>query len=69
MEVVEHVDDVNLFINKSSKFLKKSGFFLVVLNSSKNEIISVRNLSNSWNSKTESEKIAIFQIMGSATKA
>ena len=51
-------------IRNYQKFLKKSGFFLVVLNSSKNEIISVRNLSNSWNSKTESEKIAIFQIMG-----
>tara|TARA_B100000029_G_scaffold167749_1_gene163909 strand:- start:1157 stop:1909 length:753 start_codon:yes stop_codon:yes gene_type:complete len=51
-------------IRNYQKFLKKSGFFLVVLNSLKNEIISARNLSNWWNSKTESEKIAIFQIMG-----
>ncbi len=33
MEVVEHVDDVNLFINKSSKFLKKNGLmFIATLN-------------------------------------
>ena len=29
LEIVEHVDDVNLFINKSSKFLKKNGLMFV----------------------------------------
>ena len=29
MEVVEHVDDLNLFIKKSSKFLKKNGLMFV----------------------------------------
>ena len=51
-------------IRNYQQFLKKSGFFLLILNSSKNEIISTRELSNWWNSKTESEKITIFQIMG-----
>ena len=33
MEIVEHVDDINLFIEQSSKFLKKSGFmFIATLN-------------------------------------
>ena len=33
MEIVEHVDDVNLFINKSSKLLKKNGLmFIATLN-------------------------------------
>ena len=33
MEIVEHVDDVNFFINKSSKFLKKNGLmFIATLN-------------------------------------
>ncbi len=33
LEIVEHVDDVNLFINKSSKFLKKNGLmFIATLN-------------------------------------
>ena len=33
MEVVEHVDDVNLFIKKSSEFLKKNGLmFIATLN-------------------------------------
>jgi len=33
MEVVEHVDNLNVFMNKSSKFLKKSGImFIATLN-------------------------------------
>ena len=33
MEIVEHVDDVNFFINKSSEFLKKNGLmFIATLN-------------------------------------
>ena len=33
MEIVEHVDDINLFINKSSKLLKKNGLmFIATLN-------------------------------------
>ena len=33
MEIVEHVDDVNLFIKKSSNFLKKDGImFIATLN-------------------------------------
>ena len=33
MEIVEHVDDVNIFLNHSSKFLKKSGImFIATLN-------------------------------------
>jgi len=33
LEIVEHVDDLNLFINKSSKFLKKNGLmFIATLN-------------------------------------
>ena len=33
MEIIEHVNDVNFFINKSSKFLKKSGImFIATLN-------------------------------------
>tara|TARA_Y100000590_G_scaffold287394_1_gene323554 strand:+ start:275 stop:997 length:723 start_codon:yes stop_codon:yes gene_type:complete len=33
LEIVEHVDDVNLFIKKSSKFLKKNGLmFIATLN-------------------------------------
>ena len=29
MEIVEHVDDINIFINHTSKFLKKSGIMFV----------------------------------------
>ena len=29
MEIIEHVEDVNLFIKKSSKFLKKNGLMFV----------------------------------------
>ena len=29
MEVVEHVEDLNIFINKSSKFLKKNGLMFI----------------------------------------
>ena len=29
MEIVEHVEDVNYFINKSSEFLKKDGLMYV----------------------------------------
>ena len=29
MEIVEHVNDVNLFLEESSKFLKKSGLMFV----------------------------------------
>ena len=33
MEIIEHVDNVNIFINQSSKFLKKSGImFIATLN-------------------------------------
>ena len=33
LEIVEHVDDINLFIKQSSKFLKKNGFmFIATLN-------------------------------------
>ena len=33
MEIIEHVDDVNIFIKQSSKFLKKSGImFIATLN-------------------------------------
>ena len=33
LEIVEHVDDVDLFIKKSSKFLKKNGLmFIATLN-------------------------------------
>jgi len=33
LEIVEHVDDLNLFVNKSSKFLKKNGLmFIATLN-------------------------------------
>ena len=33
MEIVEHVEDVSIFINQSSKFLKKSGLmFIATLN-------------------------------------
>ena len=33
LEIVEHVDDINLFIKKSSKFLKKNGLmFIATLN-------------------------------------
>ena len=33
MEIVEHVEDVNIFIRQSSKFLKKSGImFIATLN-------------------------------------
>ena len=33
MEIVEHVEDVNIFIKESSKFLKKSGvMFIATLN-------------------------------------
>ena len=33
MEIVEHVDDINFFIEQSSKFLKKSGImFIATLN-------------------------------------
>ena len=33
MEIVEHVDDVNIFIKQSSKFLKKKGvMFVATLN-------------------------------------
>ena len=29
MEIIEHVDDINLFINKSSSLLKKNGLMFV----------------------------------------
>ena len=33
LEIIEHVDDINLFIKQSSKFLKKNGFmFIATLN-------------------------------------
>ena len=46
------------------KLLKKFGFFIIVLNSLENEIISYKELSNWWDIKNESEKQKIFQDMG-----
>ena len=46
------------------KLLKKFGFFIIVLNSLENEIISSKELSNWWDIKNESEKQKIFQDMG-----
>jgi 2-polyprenyl-6-hydroxyphenyl methylase/3-demethylubiquinone-9 3-methyltransferase len=39
MEIVEHVDDINFFINSSSKLLKKNGLmFVATLNKTLNHI-------------------------------
>lgn len=46
------------------KILKKSGFFIIILNSSKHEISSSKELSNWWDKKSEKEKLNIFQNMG-----
>ena len=49
MEIVEHVDDVNFFINKSSEFLKKNGLmFIATLNKTlKSYIFSFHNQKKS----------------------
>ena len=46
------------------KLLKKFGFLIILLNSSKNEIISFKELSNWWDIKDESKKQKVFQDMG-----